>query len=968
MYTHTTPSSSPAHFSVTPPKQQPPPPFAQQQRQPQPAASSSSPYYVQNLNPTIDQPQVPLPPLPPLNPIPIPNTTRTVKSTKAEKADQLVQNFYSKVAQIVTQSRLIQYDSLTSFNKGASPSRHANTLTTKKVNKWFNLELDDSNIYKEDIKFWHQAVTTSATPPPPMIIEFFLDTRELAQNQILILTDENLRRHKVDLQNLSRLSGNNNHKNGKTARSSATTTKNIMLESWQLTLSNSTLEFPPEVPITYKKSIAFFRSLYNFVRLLPAYRLFKRLRRMKLKVGHRIIVPTGNINADIGLDVPIINGETTKTARSYTFDPIDTPIGTFTLSVGFRSNCEFHIDDDSEAILSSRFIDMDENYFTPTMARYYQEEERQRQSEREGSDGRRKNSPSNNYQQIGISPNVRSSSTSPQIANNNNNVQLLSGTPPTRSRVPSISQNENDLSNQVAIFPRSSSSSSSSISSHHRRHPSTVDQDRNINILSMSQLSYRSARDTLQPPPSPVMSNRPNVTLVSPFKSPSLSSSPTYLLTDNYPSSIYSDRASSSPLHRSPSSISLQRYAYASSPTSARSLPIGSGNMLSSSLKSNFSSGSPSTSTFPKKFSTSFVSREKDWNIGGRRASKGSSLTNRSDDTASDRGSYNSSFFAFIDNDVGDFVRMVDAREPLKLYGRSPAKSDDPGSPGQKIPGSVYKSKLALTKYQQLKDFSILAEPLANSHQNLGPPDISGSLASSVSSNSTTASVARQQNVASRVCENVKSEDLIEPQGPKPMTIPQRGMSSESRANYRTRRSSSLTSVGSGSRIPAGMVMQPDGAYSSYPEDIGELRRQEDLSPESGESMLKRAGIGDVQGSGSTGSLNIGALTAISGRGALIERNTRRDSGGSIGSGGLIRLKKTASVDDDELFFAMSEITTDDRSSSGVGRGHSPSPSIGSGVSGSVEGRNNKSGGLGLGVVGLEREQHQQQQERQESL
>ncbi|CAG8457384.1 4027_t:CDS:10 [Ambispora leptoticha] len=996
-----------------------------QQRQLQ--TISYSPYNVQNLNQTNDQPQVSLPPLLPLNPN---NNTNFVKNTKV---DQLAQNFYIKVAQILTQSRLIQYDSFTSVAKGASntstqsPSRSATTQIPKKVNKWFNLELEDSSIYKEDIKFWQQAVTTSATPQS-MVIEFFLDTRELAPNQILILTDENLRRHKVDLQNLSRL-----NKNSKATK----LTTNIMLESWQLTLSHSTLEFPPEPPIAYKKSIAFFRSLYAFVRLLPAYRLFKRLRRMKLKIGHRFILPTGNINPDIGLDVPIINGETTNTAPKHTFDPIDTPIGTFTLSVTFRSNCDFHIDDDSEAILSSRFIDMDENYFTPTMARYYQEEEqRQRQLEREGSDARRKGFPSNNYQQhqqMGTSPNVRSNSTSPHTVNNNNNNQLLYGTPPMRSRVPSISQNENDLSNQVAIFPRSSSSSSSSISSVHRRYPSgggasnisnlsnpslnvrMFDHERNLNMLSMSQMSSRSMRDALPLPSSPVMSNRPNVTLVTPFKSPSLSSSPTYLLTDNYPSSVYSDRASSSPIHRSPSSISLQRYAYASSPTSARSLPIGSGNNLSSSVKSNFSSGSPGN--FPKKFSTSFgyrnekpgvvsnnsVGREKDWNVGGRRTSKGSLLTNRSDDTASDRGSYNSSFFAFTD-DVGEFVRMLDTREPLKLYGRSPAKSDDSGSPNQKNAGSVYKSKLALTKYQQLKDFNILAEPLANSHQNLGPPNINGDLlggflASSVSS--MTSSVAHQQNATSRVHEKVKNGDLVEPQGPKPMTIPQRGMSSVSHANYRTRRSSSLTSVGSGSRIPAEILMQPDGAYSSYPEDIGELRRpgsssslhrhyhhqqqqrliREDLSSGSTELILKRdgssdemAGIGGVQGSGSTGSLNINATMAISGRGALIENNNRRDSGGSIGSGGLHRLSRK--VDDDELLFAMSEITTDDRSSSGVGRGHSPSPSIGSAASGSVEGRSNRNGGgsigLGLGVMGIEapsavdglkREQQRRQEE-----
>lgn len=38
----------------------------------------------------------------------------------------------------------------------------------------------------------------------------------------------------------------------------------------------------------------------------------------------------------------------------------------FSLKVTYRSNCDFHVDE-SEAVLSSRFIDMDENYFPPTV-------------------------------------------------------------------------------------------------------------------------------------------------------------------------------------------------------------------------------------------------------------------------------------------------------------------------------------------------------------------------------------------------------------------------------------------------------------------------------------------------------------------------------------------------------------------------------------------------------------------------
>ncbi|CAG8835244.1 16167_t:CDS:2, partial [Racocetra persica] len=94
----------------------------------------------------------------------------------------------------------------------------------KRHNRWFNLELWDSDIYKDGLKSWRQASQASTgTVPLPMIIEFFLDVSELNKNQILVITDEISRRRKVDLHNLS---GSN--ENGKS--------KNIMLERWQLTL------------------------------------------------------------------------------------------------------------------------------------------------------------------------------------------------------------------------------------------------------------------------------------------------------------------------------------------------------------------------------------------------------------------------------------------------------------------------------------------------------------------------------------------------------------------------------------------------------------------------------------------------------------------------------------------------------------------------------------------------------------
>lgn len=146
-------------------------------------------------------------------------------------------------------------------------------------------------------------------------------------------------------------------------------------------------------------------------------------------------------------------------------------------------------------------------------------------------------------------------------------------------------------------------------------------------------------REPLFPTLSSISTTRPNVTMVQPFKSPSLS--PINHDT-NPPSPTFFDRTSTSPLHRSPSQLSLQqRNLY--QPPSTRPLSINSGTALSSSIKSTSSIGSPSG--FPK-FSSSFNhhkygSTTRDGSFSSRRRSR-SSLTNKSDGSTSERGSYNS--------------------------------------------------------------------------------------------------------------------------------------------------------------------------------------------------------------------------------------------------------------------------------------------------------------------------------------
>ena len=57
-----------------------------------------------------------------------------------QRLNQVIQNFHTKAALIILHSRV-----------ELSPAYAKNT-TTKRVNRWFNIELDETDDYKEDIK------------------------------------------------------------------------------------------------------------------------------------------------------------------------------------------------------------------------------------------------------------------------------------------------------------------------------------------------------------------------------------------------------------------------------------------------------------------------------------------------------------------------------------------------------------------------------------------------------------------------------------------------------------------------------------------------------------------------------------------------------------------------------------------------------------------------------------------------
>lgn len=252
------------------------------------------------------------------------------------KLTQVVLNFFTKSVQVVLQARSLNEN--TKDLKGVEPG--------SKINKWFNLHIYTSDVFKEDLKLWKSCSDLSQVPP--LIIETYLDMRQLTSLQILVLKDDN--------------------NNGWTVAKGGGKKQEVVLERWLIEfdanlVSGSAVD---ELPLIYKQAIILFRSLYGSTRLMPAYKLKKELNKQKsnkLVLCNRVLDGKQPISSKgrIGLSKSIIPHQMLTTESHVSqklFQPIQTSVGTLKVSIAYRNHHNFCIHDNEE-VLSTHFISMD---------------------------------------------------------------------------------------------------------------------------------------------------------------------------------------------------------------------------------------------------------------------------------------------------------------------------------------------------------------------------------------------------------------------------------------------------------------------------------------------------------------------------------------------------------------------------------------------------------------------------------
>ncbi|RFU35145.1 hypothetical protein B7463_g1219, partial [Scytalidium lignicola] len=268
-----------------------------------------------------------------------------------KKLDQIVQNFFPKAALLILQSRMpISTIVLRDGNK--------------KVNKWFSIETDDTNDFREELSLW-KVSNVFENPAPPMIIEMYIDSSALTSSQALVIVDDQGKRWDVrEALNSTNSPGNG----GSTHRKQ---NHEVILERWRIehieTQDEKTYDFGSPLPAVYKKCIVFFRSLYATTKFLPAWKFSKNLIKTgsSLSIHCRILSQDARPGRFDPLTYPFYDNDGPVT-NTYSLGETETPVGKFSAEVTYRNDCNFRVDD-SEALLSSRFMGADEHFFQPSL-------------------------------------------------------------------------------------------------------------------------------------------------------------------------------------------------------------------------------------------------------------------------------------------------------------------------------------------------------------------------------------------------------------------------------------------------------------------------------------------------------------------------------------------------------------------------------------------------------------------------
>lgn len=198
---------------------------------------------------------------------------------------------------------------------------------------------------------------------PSLCIEIYLDTQDLGPKQSLVVQDDQGKNWNVaEALNVPvESSSRPPSRMGKSTQ--------LVLERWKVRIGDKHAVHPSELsdplPNVYKKAVVLFRSLYAYLRFIPAFKYYKSIVKQQgnhpsLKLNYRISNGDFKSPRPDTLSIPLYPSPEAVT-DTQVFAPSNSPVGPLCISVEYRTNCEFSVED-SESLLSSHFLGLDNTY------------------------------------------------------------------------------------------------------------------------------------------------------------------------------------------------------------------------------------------------------------------------------------------------------------------------------------------------------------------------------------------------------------------------------------------------------------------------------------------------------------------------------------------------------------------------------------------------------------------------------
>ncbi|CAJ2505162.1 Uu.00g125560.m01.CDS01 [Anthostomella pinea] len=273
-----------------------------------------------------------------------------------KKLDQIIQNIYSKAGTLILQERM-----------KVSPILVGRTLE-RRTSRWFQLDTDDIDDFREEFRVWKQCGGFD-NRPPPLVIETYLDASRLKGGQSLVILDENGKRWDV----VEALNSSDQSSDSSSGRQGKPNT-HVVLERWRVELKGAIPDDPEDfgllLPTIYKKAIVLMRSLYSITGILPAWRLARnsKTKGMHPALSIRCRVSSGD-SRSYGSDTlrtPLFEGRG-DVSTDCMFGDLEVPVGRFYVSVSYRNHCNFQVVE-TESLLSSRIgMAISDDMFKPSL-------------------------------------------------------------------------------------------------------------------------------------------------------------------------------------------------------------------------------------------------------------------------------------------------------------------------------------------------------------------------------------------------------------------------------------------------------------------------------------------------------------------------------------------------------------------------------------------------------------------------